>query len=296
MNLPEVTRDSWSELCRQFMANVESAYAQPGNETNLHAIQQRPGESLCSFVQWFSEVHNTIPHISNASVVVAFHQGVGDEKMLEKLATHDIQDVSALFSLTDKCAKATEGHAWHSPVAQVAKGESKPNAGALAQGGGNRNNSNKKKKMTDGNQPLAGVPTTVAAAAGGGSAGPRGDKHPRQQSNSDDGSTKCPVHNSTCHTALDYREIKKLAGQFRDKMQQQCQDSVPSCQWEGKQKADPQEEKDVEMEFQDARRALKVVYGYFDSESSDNERRKALHVMFGGSWDITSRRIIKTLR
>jgi hypothetical protein len=47
---------------------------------------------------------------------------------------------------------------------------------------------------------------------------------------------------------------------------------------------------------EDARRALKAVYGHSDSESSDNERRKALHVMFGGSWDITSMRIIKTLR
>jgi hypothetical protein len=46
---------------------------------------------------------------------------------------------------------------------------------------------------------------------------------------------------------------------------------------------DPQEEKDVEMEFQDARRALKAVYGHSDSESSDNECRKALHVMFRGS-------------
>jgi hypothetical protein len=40
--------------------------------------------------------------------VVAFHQGVRDEKMLEKLATHDVQDVSALFILADKCAKAVE--------------------------------------------------------------------------------------------------------------------------------------------------------------------------------------------
>jgi hypothetical protein len=31
--------------------------------------------------------------------------------MLEKLATHDIQDIFALFSLADKCAKAAEGHA-----------------------------------------------------------------------------------------------------------------------------------------------------------------------------------------
>jgi hypothetical protein len=50
------------------------------------------------------------------------------------------------------------------------------------------------------------------------------------------------------------------------------------------------------MEFQDAKRALKVVYGHSDSESSDNERRKTLHVMFGGSWTITYRRVVKTLR
>jgi hypothetical protein len=42
-------------------------------------------------------------------VIVAFHQGVRDEKMLEKLATHDIQDVFVLFSLVNKCAKAVEG-------------------------------------------------------------------------------------------------------------------------------------------------------------------------------------------
>jgi hypothetical protein len=59
---------------------------------------------------------------------------------------------------------------------------------------------------------------------------------------------------------------------------------------------DLQEEKDVEMEFQDARRALKAVYGHSTSESSNNKRCKALHVMFRGSWDITSRHIVKTLR
>jgi hypothetical protein len=50
------------------------------------------------------------------------------------------------------------------------------------------------------------------------------------------------------------------------------------------------------MEFQDAKRALKAVYGHSNSESSDNEHRKVVHIMFGGSWDIMSRRVIKTLR
>jgi hypothetical protein len=50
MNLPKGTLHSWSDLCHQFTANIESAYTRPGNETDLHAIQQHPGESLRSFV------------------------------------------------------------------------------------------------------------------------------------------------------------------------------------------------------------------------------------------------------
>jgi hypothetical protein len=217
------------------MANFESAYAQLGNETDLHAIQQRPGESLCSFIQRFSQVRNTIPRISNTSIVVAFRQGVRDEKMQKKLATHDVQDVSVLFSLTDKCAKVTEGRAWHSLVTQVAKGERKPNAGDQAQGGGNsnsnnNNNNNNNNKKAGGNQLLAEAPTAAATMAGGGRGRPRGDKRPCQQSNSDNGSTKCPVHNSTRHTVSECQEIKKLAEQFRKKMQQQRQDGTPSHQ------------------------------------------------------------------
>jgi hypothetical protein len=50
MNLSEGTLNSWSEMCRWFTVNFKSAYARPGNETDLHAVQQRPGESLCSFI------------------------------------------------------------------------------------------------------------------------------------------------------------------------------------------------------------------------------------------------------
>jgi hypothetical protein len=89
----------------------------------------------------------------------------------------------------------------------------------------------------------------LATATGGGCGGPKGDKCPHQLSNSDDGRMKCPVHNSMRHSALECREIKKLMEQFCEKMQQQCQDGASSRQREGKQKLDPQEEKDTEMEF-----------------------------------------------
>jgi hypothetical protein len=66
---------------------------------------------LRSFIQWFSQVWNTIPRISNASVIVAFRQGVRDKKMLEKLAMHDVQDITEIFSLADKCARVAESRA-----------------------------------------------------------------------------------------------------------------------------------------------------------------------------------------
>ena len=34
--------------------------------------------------------------------------------MLEKLATHEVESVTTLFTLADKCARAAEGRAWHS--------------------------------------------------------------------------------------------------------------------------------------------------------------------------------------
>jgi hypothetical protein len=46
MNLPPGSLYSREELCHQFTTNFESAYARPGNEVDLHAIQQRLGESL----------------------------------------------------------------------------------------------------------------------------------------------------------------------------------------------------------------------------------------------------------
>jgi hypothetical protein len=50
------------------------------------------------------------------------------------------------------------------------------------------------------------------------------------------------------------------------------------------------------LRFQKAKRNLNVIYNHSDFESSDNERRKTLYVMFGGSWDITLCHIMKNLR
>jgi hypothetical protein len=77
-------------------------------------VRQEPGEILRKFISRFTKVRGTIPRISDASIITAFRQGVRDKKILEKLATHDVETVPTLFALADKCARATEGRAWHS--------------------------------------------------------------------------------------------------------------------------------------------------------------------------------------
>jgi hypothetical protein len=77
--------------------------------------------------------------------------------MLEKLATHDVETITTLFALADKCARATEGHAWHSaPQTGVAQ---TGGPGAVAQDG--------KKKKNCGHERLQTAAPVVVAAAGG---------------------------------------------------------------------------------------------------------------------------------
>jgi hypothetical protein len=114
MNLTPGSVYSWEELCARFTANFASAYQQHGVEAYLDAVRLEPGETLRAFIFCFTKVRGTIPCISDASIITAFQQGVRDKKMLEKLATHDVETVTTLFTLADKCARAAEGRAWHS--------------------------------------------------------------------------------------------------------------------------------------------------------------------------------------
>jgi hypothetical protein len=140
MNLTLGSVYSWEELCAWFVANFASAYQQHGVEAHLHAVRQEPGETLRKFISCFTKVRGTIPRISDASIITAFRQGVRDEKMLEKLATHDVETVPTLFALADKCARATEGRAWHS-APQIGAAQSGSLGAALRDG-------NKKRRTT----------------------------------------------------------------------------------------------------------------------------------------------------
>jgi hypothetical protein len=162
-------------------------------EAHLHAVRQEPGETLQTFISYFIKVRGTIPRISDASIITTFRQGVRGQKMLEKLATHDVETVSTLFALADKCDRAAEGRAW----------QSAPQIGAAQSGAVSQDDKNKKKNHGY-ERPQFAAPTVAAVTRGRGER----NKRPRPQGGN---SGSCPVHPNAHHNASECREIIKLA-------------------------------------------------------------------------------------
>jgi hypothetical protein len=223
MNLAPGSIYSWKELYARFTANFASAYQQHGVEAHLHAVRQEPEETLRTFISCFTKVRDTIPHISDASIITTFRQGVHDEKMLEKLATHDVETVSTLFALADKCARAAEGRAWHSA----------PQTGVAQMGGsGVVPRDGKKKKTGRDHEKPRSTALVITAATGG-----RGDrnKHPRSQR---DNNGSCPVHPNSRHSAAECREIIDVVKRVSERREQSSKDGSPPRRLPGKERVD----------------------------------------------------------
>jgi hypothetical protein len=224
MNLAQGSIYSWEELYVRFTANFASAYQQHGVEAHLHAVRQEPGETLRTFISLFTKVRGTIPRISDASIITAFRQGVRDEKILEKLATHDVETVTTLFALADKCARAAEGHLWHSaPQTRVTQTDG---SGTVPQDG------KKKKKKDRDHQKSWSTAQVVATATRG-----RGDrnKRPRPQRGN---SGSCPVHPNGRHRAAECREIIDLVKRVSERREQSSRDGSSPRRRPGKERVD----------------------------------------------------------
>jgi hypothetical protein len=114
--------------------------------------------------------------------------------MLEKLATHQVETVTTLFALADKCARAAEGRAWHSATQAGPAQTSGPSIAAL----GSSKKKNKRNRGFD--KSRVGGPVAAAATGGQNSLG----KRPRQQRTNP---RSCPVHPGARHSATECREI-----------------------------------------------------------------------------------------
>ncbi|KAF0922438.1 hypothetical protein E2562_035803 [Oryza meyeriana var. granulata] len=82
-------------------------------EDDLHAMRQNKGESLRDYVtmvkhQQFNECCNTIPKITDASIIRVFKSGVRDRNMIQELATKKITTAMKLFEIVERYARVNE--------------------------------------------------------------------------------------------------------------------------------------------------------------------------------------------
>jgi hypothetical protein len=178
--------------------------------------------------------------------------------MLEKLATHDVETVPTLFALVDKCARATEGRAWHSS----------PQTGAAQSGGSGavpQDGKKKKKKYRDYQKPRS-IALVVAAATRG-----RGNRNKRPRPHRGN-SGSCPVHPNGRHSAAECCEIIDLVKRVSEQREQSSKDGSPPRRRPGKEKVDDGEVATVEWdhEYQSPERDLKDVFVRGSYSGGDN--------------------------
>ena len=124
-----------------------------------------------------------IPDVHPAAVISAFHQNVRNRKMCEELAMNKVKDVSELYVLADRCARAEEGRKYPGQDAGAETDSTDKDAVAPAKKGRRRNRRRKgktvlavegsgdpgtakKAKVDDPGKEVAGCAACLALAAG----------------------------------------------------------------------------------------------------------------------------------
>jgi hypothetical protein len=106
------------------------------------------------------------------------------------------------------------------------------------------------------------------------------------------------VHPNGRHSAAECREIIDLAKRVSKRREQSSKDGSPPHRRPGKDKVDDGEVATGERElgYQSPEGDLKSVSAGDSDFGGDSDRRKRLYVMYGGSWELTSHRNVKSLR
>nr|AAX96846.1 retrotransposon protein, putative, Ty3-gypsy sub-class [Oryza sativa Japonica Group]ABA92760.1 retrotransposon protein, putative, Ty3-gypsy subclass [Oryza sativa Japonica Group] len=150
-----------------------------------------PGESLRDYVRRFSECRNTIPEITDASVVRAFKSGVRDRYTTQELATRRVTTTRRLFEINVRCAHADDALRRKNDKPKT-RGEKKPAKDAPES---SKKKYRKSGKMIAQSEDLA---TEYANPT----------KRPDPQG-SDTKKAWCPIHKSDRHSLEDCLVFKK---------------------------------------------------------------------------------------
>jgi hypothetical protein len=107
----------------------------------------------------------------------------------------------------------------------------------------------------------------------------------------------CPVHPNAHHGTSECREIIRLAKRVSERCKQPSRGGTTPRYRLGKERVDNDKvaSGDQELGYQSPEEDLKDVFAGDSDSGDDRDRRKKLYVMYDGSWELTSRRNVKSL-
>jgi hypothetical protein len=105
------------------------------------------------------------------------------------------------------------------------------------------------------------------------------------------------VHPNSRHSASECREIIKLAKRVSEWREQTSKDGSPPRRRPIKERVDDGDVSAGERDlgYQSPEGVLKDVFSRDSDSGGESDRRKKLYVMYGGSWELASRRNVKSL-
>jgi hypothetical protein len=106
------------------------------------------------------------------------------------------------------------------------------------------------------------------------------------------------MHPNSRHSAVECREIIKLVKRVNERHEQSSKDGSPPRRRPSKERADDGNVAvgEQDLGYQSPKGVLKDVFTGDSDSGGESDHRKKLYVMYGGSWELTSHRNVKSLR
>jgi hypothetical protein len=108
--LPNDSIGSWGELESQFTRNFCSTYKRPASLEEVKSCMQSKGETLSSYIQWWSIKKNSAEDVSDEWAIDAFSAGLHRSDLMEELGRTRPEIVSELMEIANKFANGEDAY------------------------------------------------------------------------------------------------------------------------------------------------------------------------------------------
>jgi hypothetical protein len=108
--LPNDSIRSWGELESQFTRNFHSTYKHPASLEEVKSCIQRKDETLCSYIQRWSIIKNSVEDVFDERAVDAFLAGLHRSDLVEELGRTRPRIVSELMEVANRFADGEDAY------------------------------------------------------------------------------------------------------------------------------------------------------------------------------------------